>query len=70
MSKLNVPPSWGKMAFNQKQYYLVDTHQAKNLSDAAKIITKETNDQLRAAVRATLQGKVATDGGRKWYVED
>lgn len=52
MATIHLPPSWGKMAFCNQQYYLVDTHQAKDLCQAAKIITKMTNDKLRAAIKA------------------
>ena len=38
------------MEFDQKQYYLVNTHQAKNLCEAARIITKMTNEKMRSAI--------------------
>lgn len=59
---LSLPTSWKRMAFNQQQYYLVDTHQSKNLSEAAKVITKMTNDRIRSEVRAILYPKL-------WYAD-
>jgi len=55
------------MHFNQKQYYLVDTHQAKDLSHAAKLITKQTNDQIRAAIAKA--DRAGLDTKKLWYRE-
>lgn len=63
MKKYNLPKSWDKMNFSQRQYYLVDTFQAKNLSVAAKIITKQTNEAMRAVLRAAVIPQM-------WYMKE
>ncbi len=63
MRTLTLPKTWDKMHFSQKQYYLVDTHQAKNLCEAAKSITKMTNDRIRSALKKLREKDL-------WYLKE
>lgn len=63
MKTLNLPRSWDRMNFKEQMYYLCNSHQAKNLCDAAKIITKRTNDRIRATLNE-IRAKAA------WYGKD
>ncbi len=67
MRQLTLPPSWDKMNFYQQQLYLCDSHQAKNLCDAAKKITKRTNEKIRAAIREAMAIRRSAQPIKLWY---
>ncbi len=54
----NLPASWSRMSFINRMYYLVNSHQTKNLSTAAKMITEDTDRKLRAFMQ------------KQWYNKD
>jgi len=35
---MNLPASWPRMAWSEKMYYLVNTHQAKDFKHAARLL--------------------------------
>jgi len=36
---MNLPASWSRMAWSEKLYYLVNTHQAKDFKHAGQILS-------------------------------
>jgi len=42
---LNLPPSWGRMSDHAKACYLVDSHQARDYSDARRKVGRRKREE-------------------------
>lgn len=54
MSSLRLPKEWGSFSFHKKQFYLVDTHQAKNISEASVLLARRTKRFMRSEFKKVL----------------
>lgn len=55
MSALRLPKEWNTFSFQKKQFYLVDTHQAANISEASRLLSARTDRSIKKKLRETFK---------------